>query len=311
MIKPYYDHAGITIYHGNCLEILPELEPVDLVLTDPPYGINMGGNAQIKSLSSRPHWGGCKYNNDNWCSKELSKKIRDELKKVSINFLNLINHPEVKLINHSKKELRENRIKKGRLGIPDSIEINLTGKLKKYIYEDLPKQKEAANNYSHKFWVRGHWMNFISIRYINMIGKKKWVLPYIKGRGEMISKDYYLGEKEKQWEHEKRMKKIVQSIYYDKKIKNNSRTELNGLEIDCYIPELKLGFEYNGLQHYKHVEIFHKTTKEFEAQKQRDIEKNRIAKEKGIKLITIKYNEPLTEKFILNKIKEVKNGEES
>jgi site-specific DNA-methyltransferase (adenine-specific) len=37
-MKPYYDHNGITIYHGDCLEILPELEPVDLVLTDPPYG---------------------------------------------------------------------------------------------------------------------------------------------------------------------------------------------------------------------------------------------------------------------------------
>ena len=37
-MKPYYDHAGITIYHGDCREVLPELEPVDLVLTDPPYG---------------------------------------------------------------------------------------------------------------------------------------------------------------------------------------------------------------------------------------------------------------------------------
>jgi site-specific DNA-methyltransferase (adenine-specific) len=37
-MKPYYDHKGITIYHGDCLEIMPQLEPVDLVLTDPPYG---------------------------------------------------------------------------------------------------------------------------------------------------------------------------------------------------------------------------------------------------------------------------------
>ena len=36
-MKPYYDHNGITIYHGDCLEILPEIEPVDLVLTDPPF----------------------------------------------------------------------------------------------------------------------------------------------------------------------------------------------------------------------------------------------------------------------------------
>ena len=34
---PYYDHAGITIYHGDCRDILPHLDPVDLVLTSPPY----------------------------------------------------------------------------------------------------------------------------------------------------------------------------------------------------------------------------------------------------------------------------------
>ena len=44
MRKPYYEHAGITIYHGDCREILPTLGPVDLVLTDPPYGTqNLGG----------------------------------------------------------------------------------------------------------------------------------------------------------------------------------------------------------------------------------------------------------------------------
>lgn len=38
--KPYYDDGkGIVIYCGDCREILPLLEPVDLVLTDPPYGI--------------------------------------------------------------------------------------------------------------------------------------------------------------------------------------------------------------------------------------------------------------------------------
>ncbi len=37
MIKPVYEHAGITIYCGYCREILSELPKVDLVLTDPPY----------------------------------------------------------------------------------------------------------------------------------------------------------------------------------------------------------------------------------------------------------------------------------
>jgi site-specific DNA-methyltransferase (adenine-specific) len=37
-MKPYYEQDGITIYHGDCREVLPSLPPVDLVLTDLPYG---------------------------------------------------------------------------------------------------------------------------------------------------------------------------------------------------------------------------------------------------------------------------------
>lgn len=35
-MTPYYDHAGITIYHGDCLECAPTIR-ADLLLTDPPY----------------------------------------------------------------------------------------------------------------------------------------------------------------------------------------------------------------------------------------------------------------------------------
>lgn len=37
--KPYYENENGKLYHGNCLDIMPLLDPVDLVLTDPPYGI--------------------------------------------------------------------------------------------------------------------------------------------------------------------------------------------------------------------------------------------------------------------------------
>jgi len=38
MTKPYYETELGKLYHGDCLTIMPQLEPVDLVLTDPPYG---------------------------------------------------------------------------------------------------------------------------------------------------------------------------------------------------------------------------------------------------------------------------------
>jgi len=41
VIKPYYEYDGQVIYHGDYREILPEIDTsvIDLVLTDPPYGI--------------------------------------------------------------------------------------------------------------------------------------------------------------------------------------------------------------------------------------------------------------------------------
>lgn len=43
-MNPYYEQDGITIYHGDCLEILRsmDLESVNLIVTDPPY--NLGFN---------------------------------------------------------------------------------------------------------------------------------------------------------------------------------------------------------------------------------------------------------------------------
>jgi site-specific DNA-methyltransferase (adenine-specific) len=39
-MKPYYSDDWVTIYHGDCRNILPGLPKADLVITDPPYGIN-------------------------------------------------------------------------------------------------------------------------------------------------------------------------------------------------------------------------------------------------------------------------------
>ena len=40
-MTPYYNHAGITIYHGDCRDVLPSIS-ADVLITDPPYGVNLG-----------------------------------------------------------------------------------------------------------------------------------------------------------------------------------------------------------------------------------------------------------------------------
>ena len=36
-MTPYYEEAGITIYRARCEDVLPLLEYVDVIITDPPY----------------------------------------------------------------------------------------------------------------------------------------------------------------------------------------------------------------------------------------------------------------------------------
>lgn len=54
-MEPYFEHSGITIYHGDCISVLPTLPPVDLVLTDPPYlqdevGVPIRGRGVAKPI---------------------------------------------------------------------------------------------------------------------------------------------------------------------------------------------------------------------------------------------------------------------
>ena len=52
---PYYDKGGITLYCGDCREILPGLEPgsVATLLTDPPYGIENKFGIQKQKTGTR------------------------------------------------------------------------------------------------------------------------------------------------------------------------------------------------------------------------------------------------------------------
>lgn len=52
-MKPYYQQDGITIYHGDCRDVLEEWEGLrthsfDLLLTDPPYGVLANGSSAIR-----------------------------------------------------------------------------------------------------------------------------------------------------------------------------------------------------------------------------------------------------------------------
>lgn len=51
-MSPYYEASGITIYHGDCVEVLAQIgdEAVDLVVTDPPYNAINRKSSGLRSL---------------------------------------------------------------------------------------------------------------------------------------------------------------------------------------------------------------------------------------------------------------------
>jgi site-specific DNA-methyltransferase (adenine-specific) len=59
-MKPFYSQSGITIYHGDCREVIGQWEGLrthsfDLLLTDPPYGIGIAANP-VRQLHEKSDW---------------------------------------------------------------------------------------------------------------------------------------------------------------------------------------------------------------------------------------------------------------
>ena len=74
--------GNATLYLGDCAEILPTLEKVDAVVTDPPYGI---GEARKNNASRGKLAIARDYGVSDWDDKPISKKIIDLMCSISKN----------------------------------------------------------------------------------------------------------------------------------------------------------------------------------------------------------------------------------
>lgn len=55
-MTPYYEHGGITIYHGDCRDVLPGLRSIHAVVTDPPYGLSFMGKGWDHAVPGIDFW---------------------------------------------------------------------------------------------------------------------------------------------------------------------------------------------------------------------------------------------------------------
>ncbi len=106
-------------------------------------------------------------------------------------------------------------------------------------------------------------------------------------------------------------RRVLESIFnapFNKirpKFLNNSVTSSN-LEIDCYNDDLKIGVEYNGVQHYKYTPYFHKNEEAFMNQKYRDEMKRRLCKDNDILLIEVPHTVAIEDiqQYIIEELKD-------
>lgn len=79
--------GNAELYCGDCAVILPQLDNVDLILTDPPYGIS--ADVKMKASAGKKSIGGAAYKKDygesNWDSKPPSRWLFDLMREKSKN----------------------------------------------------------------------------------------------------------------------------------------------------------------------------------------------------------------------------------
>jgi site-specific DNA-methyltransferase (adenine-specific) len=80
-VRPYYEHAGITIYHGDCLELLHQspFAMMDAIVTDPPFAMAGGvsnGRTSIADTQFFTRW---------WC--DVCKKLASSLTQEAEGFI--------------------------------------------------------------------------------------------------------------------------------------------------------------------------------------------------------------------------------
>lgn len=107
----------------------------------------------------------------------------------------------------------------------------------------------------------------------------------------------------------KELLEIVKQLYPHQRIELEHNVAVRGaLFVDIYLPRMKIGFEYDGIQHFEYSEHFHGSRENFVKAKRRDAEKDQRCEEEGITLIRVAYNEDMSQDLILSKLEDALNG---
>jgi len=125
----------------------------------------------------------------------------------------------------------------------------------------------------------------------------------IKNYAENAVREHFGAKKiGQQWNSETKLYEIISNIYGKKNICFHYKPEdLEGLEIDIYIPELKIGIEYQGIQHFKPMNHWGGEDG-FVKRRTNDIRKKGLCEQNGVHLIYFYYYEKITNELVIERL---------
>ena len=192
----------------------------------------------------------------------------------------------------------------------------------KLIKDKIIYEQDVKAHRKH-FWKQSYYKNIYSQTYIDLLNQGylidrvvykggiiynnipyKLINSYKKdGQTKKENRVIELLEK-KEWKNQNKLGQILKQLFPDDYIRQNDRKAIKPLELDFNIIKKKIAFEYDGEQHFNKELCETVFKSDFEELQKRDRKKEHLCRNKGIRLIRVKYNEPLTISYIKKKLKE-------
>lgn len=139
----------------------------------------LGGNYYKKEFHEYEH------------ERKRCHRMNDYVRQLAVNIVDMVegNDGDLDIVNiEMTRKQNLKRIKRGKLQLPTKIYIKPRSHFRKVLI-GFREQGEKLG-YGHKFMVRGFWRHYRAERYKEKIGTKKWIKPFWKGQGNVVSKDY-------------------------------------------------------------------------------------------------------------------------
>jgi len=104
------------------------------------------------------------------------------------------------------------------------------------------------------------------------------------------------------WKEETKLYKIVQSLYPNFNIERHYRPDwLEKLELDIFIPQIPLGIEYHGIQHFQPIDHWG-GAEGLKKRQEHDFRKLKLAQENNVPIVYFTYEDNLTSELVFDRI---------